>query len=101
MGNETSQVTAGDGQSGAGIGGDTNTSNPSFSSSSSSASSSSLTMNTIRLMDEQIRQRVRHGIQYNLRMIIRGGKKSGKTMLWKRLQGFKFDEQVLLLFLNL
>jgi archaellum biogenesis ATPase FlaH len=79
MGNETSQVS---GQGEIGIGGDGN------------RSSSANTMNSIRLMDEQIRQRVRHGIQYNLRMIIRGAKRSGKTMLWKRLQGFKFEEKV-------
>jgi type IV secretory pathway ATPase VirB11/archaellum biosynthesis ATPase len=48
----------------------------------------------IRAMDEQIRSRVRHGIQYNLKFIIRGGKRSGKTTLWNRLQGFKFFSEV-------
>jgi hypothetical protein len=48
----------------------------------------------IRAMDEQIRSRVRHGIQYNLKFIVRGSKQSGKTTLWNRLQGFKFLPEV-------
>lgn len=49
---------------------------------------------SIRYLQDDIRQRFRHGINYNLKMIIKGRKGSGKTTLWKRLQGMKFYQEV-------
>jgi GTPase SAR1 family protein len=48
----------------------------------------------IARMDQMIRSRIRGGIQYNMKIILRGERGSGKTTLWKRFQGLSFVEQV-------
>ncbi|KAI9918208.1 hypothetical protein PsorP6_013309 [Peronosclerospora sorghi] len=42
---------------------------------------------TIQRMDQAIRRRVRGGITYNMKVLIRGAKGTGKTSLFQRLKG--------------
>ncbi|KAE9070317.1 hypothetical protein PF010_g26326 [Phytophthora fragariae] len=42
---------------------------------------------TIQRMDKAIRRRVRGGITYNMKLLIRGARGTGKTSLFQRLQG--------------
>jgi GTPase SAR1 family protein len=48
----------------------------------------------INRMDQAVRGRVRIGIQYNMKIIIRGERGTGKTTLWRRFQGLSFGESV-------
>jgi Cdc6-like AAA superfamily ATPase len=48
----------------------------------------------INRMDQMIRSRIRSGVQYNMKVILRGERGSGKTSLWKRFQGLQFQESV-------
>lgn len=57
--------------------------------------------NPITPLNHAIRQRLRHGVNYNLKIILKGRKGSGKTTLWKRLQGMKFYPQVIFHFNHL
>ncbi|KAE8994592.1 hypothetical protein PR003_g17710 [Phytophthora rubi] len=58
-----------------------------------SSSSASLSLSnprkerTIQRMDKAIRRRVRGGITYNMKLLIRGARGTGKTSLFQRLQG--------------
>ncbi|KAL4139064.1 hypothetical protein PRIC2_002562 [Phytophthora ramorum] len=47
---------------------------------------------TIQRMDKAIRRRVRGGITYNLKLLIRGAKGTGKTSLFQRLKGEPIPE---------
>ena len=51
-------------------------------------------LRAIRAMDSNIRSRVRLGVQFNMKMIIRGSGRTGKTTLWNRLQGKSFVAEV-------
>ncbi|CEG44001.1 gtp-binding protein parf [Plasmopara halstedii] len=65
------------------------------SSSASLESSSSLNPQkerSIQRMDKAIRRRVRGGITYNMKLLIRGAKGSGKTSLFQRLKGEPIPE---------
>ena len=44
----------------------------------------------ISRMDSQVRSRVRKSVRYNMKVVIRGDKGTGKTMLWRRFQGLNF-----------
>ena len=44
----------------------------------------------ISRMDSQVRSRVRKSVIYNMKVVIRGDKGTGKTMLWRRFQGLNF-----------
>ena len=44
--------------------------------------------------DEAIRNRVRSGFQYSMKVVIRGERSSGKTSLWQRLQEQNFPTEV-------
>jgi hypothetical protein len=45
----------------------------------------------ITLMDGIVRNKVRNGVQYNMKIILRGVRKTGKTSLFRRFQGFPFS----------
>lgn len=55
----------------------------------------------IKRMDEEIRKRVRGGVQFNMKIIIRGERGSGKSTLWKRFQGIKAFEAAVSLYFYL
>ena len=44
--------------------------------------------------DEAIRRKVRAGQQYSMKVVIRGDRATGKSTLWKRLQGKSFSYEV-------
>lgn len=44
--------------------------------------------------DEAIRNRVRSGFQYSMKVVLRGERSTGKTTLWHRLQGQGFVTEV-------
>ena len=48
----------------------------------------------ISRMDPYVQQRISKGVNYNLKVVIRGKRNVGKTMLFRRLQGFGFQKQV-------
>lgn len=48
----------------------------------------------IARMDQVVRRRVRSGVQYNMKIILRGERGTGKTTLWKRFQGMQYVEKV-------
>ncbi len=52
----------------------------------------------INRMDQVIRSRLRSGVQYNMKIILRGERGSGKTSLFKRFQGLSFTESVIIIF---
>ncbi|ETM01251.1 hypothetical protein L917_02142 [Phytophthora nicotianae] len=47
---------------------------------------------TIQRMDKAIRRRVRGGITYNMKLLVRGAKGTGKTSLFQRLKGEPIPE---------
>ncbi|KAG6615043.1 GTP-binding protein Parf [Phytophthora cinnamomi] len=47
---------------------------------------------TIQRMDKAIRRRVRGGITYNMKLLLRGARGTGKTSLFQRLQGQPIPE---------
>uniref|UniRef100_A0AAV1TNR5 GTP-binding protein Parf n=1 Tax=Peronospora matthiolae TaxID=2874970 RepID=A0AAV1TNR5_9STRA len=47
---------------------------------------------TIQYMDRAIRRRVRGGVTYNMKLLIRGAKGTGKTSLFQRLKGEPIPE---------
>lgn len=52
----------------------------------------------IRLMDQKVSQRVRQGVQYNMKIGVCGKRGTGKTNLFRRFQGRNYEPKV---FLNL
>lgn len=52
-------------------------------------------------MDQIVRNKVRSGVQYNMKVILRGERGSGKTALWKRFQGLTFEDKVRVISLHI
>jgi hypothetical protein len=51
-------------------------------------------MREISRMDHAVRSRFNHGIRYNMKVIMRGSKGTGKSLLWRRFQGMPFSDDV-------
>eukprot|EP00968_Pinguiococcus_pyrenoidosus_P010704 scaffold848_cov247-Pinguiococcus_pyrenoidosus.AAC.20 len=43
-------------------------------------------------MSDIVRQRLSRGVSYNMKIVVRGARRSGKTSLWRRLQAGDFSE---------
>lgn len=51
-------------------------------------------LRAIRAMDSTIRQRLKGGVSYNMKVVLRGERGSGKSALLARLQGLPFKPEV-------
>jgi hypothetical protein len=48
----------------------------------------------ITRIEKHVQQRLTKGVSYNMKIIIRGKRKSGKSMLFRRLKGLGFTPEV-------
>lgn len=71
-----------------------NDSNPNGSSNCSSnhSNSNGTTPPGIQKLDKELQRKFAHGVHYNLKVIIKGDARVGKTALFKRLEGHEFED---------
>ena len=61
-----------------------------------SEAASQMKMREISRMDQAIRNKLHHGVQYNMKILLCGARGTGKTLLWRRLQGQPFSHRVII-----
>lgn len=54
-------------------------------------------LRAIQRMDVSLRRKLRGGVQYNMKVVLKGPRGSGKSTLLKRLQGLPFTTEVRIL----